>query len=139
VNYQTEVLNAVGSGGQDLLHGDGDDNDDTLPTVNADAGSVDVAKALFKVSINHPVPHHVLKYSQLRKLIRAVRSSPQRRRAWLQDIRDYIKHNGGDATDTAVRELMLILDCPTRWGSTHAMMGKSLSNLCHLYSSTDRL
>ncbi|TBU51222.1 hypothetical protein BD310DRAFT_910797 [Dichomitus squalens] len=62
------------------------------------------------------------KHIQLRKIIRAVRASPQRRQAWLDEVRRHPELVGEDAGD---RPLMLILDVPTRWSSTHQMLRRS--------------
>ncbi|KAF5318983.1 hypothetical protein D9758_018834, partial [Tetrapyrgos nigripes] len=59
----------------------------------------------------------------LRKIVRHVRSSPQRRKTWLQEAKQ--------TTASALRmlppgqqrwHLMLILDVKTRWSSTHQML-----------------
>lgn len=57
---------------------------------------------------------------QLRKIIRAVRSSPQRKRSWLQQVSASLREN---KPETSERALMVILDVKTRWSSTHQMMG----------------
>jgi hypothetical protein len=61
--------------------------------------------------------------SQLRKLIHIVRSSPQRRQAWLQEVALHQQSKGGDSKTA----LMLILDVRTRWSSTHQMLRKFIS------------
>ena len=71
--------------------------------------------------------YHNLK---LRKIVRAVRSSPQRRRAWLNEVNLSLRTTEealADAEQTFVGEkpqiaLMLILDVKTRWSSTHQML-----------------
>ncbi|KAJ6528538.1 hypothetical protein B0H19DRAFT_942319, partial [Mycena capillaripes] len=52
---------------------------------------------------------------QIRKIVRHVRSSPQRRRQWENVVR--ILH-----PDDEQGALMLILDVKTRWSSTHQML-----------------
>jgi hypothetical protein len=49
----------------------------------------------------------------------AVRSSPQRRAAWLNEVNISLRR----AEDAPVKQvaLMLILDVKTRWSSTHQM------------------
>jgi hypothetical protein len=61
---------------------------------------------------------------QLRKIVRAVRSSPQRRQAWFREIK-----LSAEAIDNALYQsaLMLILDVKTRWSSTHQMLRASPS------------
>ena len=64
--------------------------------------------------------HYLL---QIRKIVRSVRSSPQRRAAWLREVRNtYDKIAGGPET-----ALMLILDVKTRWSSTHQMLRELLN------------
>jgi hypothetical protein len=60
--------------------------------------------------------------SQLRKIIRAIRSSPQRKQAWFNQLEATLRGNNGCNRQRAV---MLILDVRTRWSSTHQMMRKS--------------
>jgi hypothetical protein len=52
-------------------------------------------------------------FVELRKVIRAVRSSPQRRQHWYNII---------SPQNIIARVHMLILDVKTRWSSTHQMM-----------------
>ena len=60
------------------------------------------------------------RYSKLRKVIRAVRSSPQRCQQWYQII---------SPTKVVAVIHMLILDVKTRWSSTHQMMS-TFARLC---------
>ena len=57
---------------------------------------------------------------QLRRLVRAIWSSPQRRQAWLWDA---ALHQQSKADDLK-KPLMLILDVPTHWSLTHQMLRK---------------
>jgi hypothetical protein len=50
---------------------------------------------------------------QLRKIVRSVRSSPQRRQNWFVEVA---------RTSPGKPALMLILDVKTRWSSTHQML-----------------
>ena len=59
--------------------------------------------------------------NQLRKIIRAVRSSPQRRQAWLAEVTISLKRIEQALRNTA---LMLIPDVKTWWSSTHQMLRK---------------
>ena len=62
---------------------------------------------------------------QLRKIIRNVRSSPQRRKLWFKEIYVTMNHgNGGDDDESPA--LMLILDVRTQWASTHQMLRRAL-------------
>ncbi len=64
---------------------------------------------------------------QLRKIVRTVRVSPQRRSLWLCVVAESLRTAG-----TSVKPLMLILDVRTRWTSTHQMLRK----LLHLFFSS---
>ncbi|KAJ7730736.1 hypothetical protein B0H16DRAFT_1329813, partial [Mycena metata] len=57
--------------------------------------------------------------SALRKIVRHVRSSPQRRQKWAAEV----------LASGEQKPLMLILDVKTRWSSTHQML-----RLCILFS-----
>jgi hypothetical protein len=60
---------------------------------------------------------------QLRKIIRAIRSSPQRKQAWFKQLEASLHDQDRPKPQ---RSLMLILDVKTRWSSTHQMMRASL-------------
>ncbi|KAJ3004761.1 hypothetical protein NUW54_g4661 [Trametes sanguinea] len=71
-------------------------------------------------------PHHNM-LDALRKVIRAVRASPQRRQAWLAEVkRSLATSTTTPATSDHEAPLMLILDVPTRWSSTHQMLRRAL-------------
>ncbi|KAF5347685.1 hypothetical protein D9758_014867 [Tetrapyrgos nigripes] len=59
----------------------------------------------------------------LRKIVRHVRSSPQRRAAWLRQIDEIYSEDNQEIR--TYKLLMLILDVVTRWGSTHQMMRRA--------------
>ncbi|KAF5360260.1 hypothetical protein D9758_009172 [Tetrapyrgos nigripes] len=59
---------------------------------------------------------------KLRKIIRHVRSSPQRRKTWLKEV---LMANSANENRSEVA-LMLILDVKTRWSSTHQMLRRAL-------------
>ncbi|KAF5319077.1 hypothetical protein D9758_018663 [Tetrapyrgos nigripes] len=63
---------------------------------------------------------------KLRKIVRHVRSSPQRRKTWLQEAKQPLPGSSHVATGTAEMALMLILDVKTRWSSTHQMLRRAL-------------
>ena len=73
-------------------------------------------------------------FLQLRKIVRSVRSSPQRHQAWLSEVNLSLRsteealHGADEAFESTKPEvgLMLILDVKTRWSSTHQMLRKSL-------------
>ena len=52
--------------------------------------------------------------------MRAVCSSPQRRKAWLKEVAMSLEDDNDAANDIPL--LMLILDVKTRWSSTHQML-----------------
>ncbi|KAF9024187.1 hypothetical protein BDZ89DRAFT_954926, partial [Hymenopellis radicata] len=64
--------------------------------------------------------------SSLRKIVVAVRSSPQRKKSWLSQALTWLqsKVQGLNMPSTA---LMLILDVRTRWASTHQMLRTRMS------------
>ncbi|KAF5317589.1 hypothetical protein D9758_018466 [Tetrapyrgos nigripes] len=61
--------------------------------------------------------------AKLRKIVRHVRSSPQRRAAWLRQIDEIYSEDNQEIR--TYKLLMLILDVVTRWGSTHQMMRRA--------------
>ncbi|KAH9008871.1 hypothetical protein EDB83DRAFT_2235051, partial [Lactarius deliciosus] len=56
---------------------------------------------------------------KLRKIIRSVRSSPQRRQIWYQEVE---KINAQIDINEQKSSLILILDVKTQWSSTHQML-----------------
>jgi hypothetical protein len=67
---------------------------------------------------------------KLRKIVKAVRSSPQRRQAWAREIQFTIHLESSDPSkisDGSSALHMLILDVRTRWASTHQMLRTSLT------------
>lgn len=77
---------------------------------------------------------------QLRKIVRAIRSSLQRKESWLAIVADSIKKDiaalkakkvlaalqkaDDEEDDPIIRKVLsLILDMRTRWSSTHQMLG----------------
>ena len=64
--------------------------------------------------------------NQLRAIVRAIRSSPQRRQAWPAEV----KFVRATAPSDDIRILMLILDVKTRWSSTHQMLRANCLQIC---------
>ncbi|OBZ65066.1 putative AC transposase [Grifola frondosa] len=62
---------------------------------------------------------------KLRLIVRTVRSTPQRKQQWLDEVNLSLR-SLGDACDHAEQSLMLILDVVTRWSSTHQMLRRAL-------------
>lgn len=60
---------------------------------------------------------------KLRKIVRAIRSSPQRRQKWFEEIGISRRDMNGQSTETLK---MLILDVRTRWASCHQMCRRAL-------------
>ena len=58
-------------------------------------------------------------FIQLRKIVKAVCSSPQHRQTWAREIQ--VVQGSGVSEDFSA-SLMLILDVRTRWASTHQML-----------------
>ncbi|KAJ7702125.1 hypothetical protein B0H16DRAFT_1347658, partial [Mycena metata] len=90
---------------------DGDDAESIKPT------SI-IGSAVFKVSFFAPEFYVSLITIKLRKIVRHVRSSPQRRKIWQKEVGDV----AAAAPGTIDSVLMLILDVKTRWSSTHQML-----------------
>jgi hypothetical protein len=68
---------------------------------------------------------------KLQKIIRAVRSSPQRWEAWLEEANAFLQKTAAAFNlDLGRAATMLILDVKTRWSSTHQMLRKRYH--CHL-------
>ena len=65
---------------------------------------------------------------QLRNIIRAVRSSPQRREAWLEEANAFLQKAAAAVNvDLGCAATMLIIDVKTRWSSTHQMLHKNFT------------
>jgi hypothetical protein len=61
---------------------------------------------------------------KLRKIVRAVRSSSQRRQSWAREIQ-FVHLEGSNPSkisNDCSASRMLILDVRTRWASTHQML-----------------
>jgi hypothetical protein len=79
-----------------------------------------IALAVWKVCASFSKDSMLTFFAQLRKIVRHVRSSPQRRTSWKETVTNVMKKAG--LTDNV---LMLILDVKTRWSSTHQMLRMS--------------
>ncbi|KAJ8495678.1 hypothetical protein ONZ45_g12768 [Pleurotus djamor] len=88
--------------------GDEDDDDEVPELVEAiDPNTLDLDKISLLVS-------------RLRKIIHSVRSSPQRRGSWLEDVSNALRAK--TLKTQSNNPLMLVLDSKTRWSSTHYML-----------------
>lgn len=113
-----------------LNEDDGIASDEVTDDQDAKAGSVLSAIEKVDFCVQHCRTNLIMdKFWQLRKVIKAVRSSPQHRQSWAREIQ-FIQA-GGNSTDCN-SSLMLILDVRTRWSSTHQMirMFQSSSSQC---------
>ena len=61
-------------------------------------------------------------FIQLHKIVCAVRSSPQQKQSWLNQLESSLCRNDGAESADHQQALMLILDVRTRWSSTHQML-----------------
>jgi len=61
-------------------------------------------------------------FNKLRKIVKAVCSSPQRRQSWAREIQFAQAEGLRSRADESSASLMLILDVRTRWASTHQML-----------------
>ena len=91
------------------------ENEDPAVTVKSAIEKVSKSSCFIKIMIAHV-------QTQLRKVIRAVRSSPQRRQAWYTEVKITLLNLDTSPIKIA---LMLILDVKTRWSSTHQMLRES--------------
>ena len=126
-NYQENVTAPPLSEDDGIASDEGTDNQDGA-TEKADG----VLSAIEKVSFLYSTRYASLTtdaFWQLRKVVKAVRSSPQRRQSWAREIR-FIQA-GGNSTDCNA-SLMLILDVRTRWSSTHQMLRMFSSSCLYL-------
>ncbi|KAJ8515596.1 hypothetical protein ONZ45_g6994 [Pleurotus djamor] len=90
-----------------FLGEDGDDLDDSEATAPKD----DLAEISLSVA-------------RLRRIIRSIRSSPQRRGSWLDEVLNALRTQ--TVSTPSNLPLMLILDSKTRWSSTHYMLRRAL-------------
>ena len=85
-----------------------------------------VLPAVKRVHVTHSFTNWATNnFYKLRKIVRAVRSSPQRRQYWAREIQ-FVQLGGSQASGGCSASLMLILDVRTRWASTHQMLRKLL-------------
>jgi hypothetical protein len=123
-NYQDNVTTPLAREHDNDATGD-DEEDESAADPDTDANVADgVLPAIERVrNVHHcHLPTKQVKHpNQLRKIVKAVRSSPQRRQSWACEIQ-YVQLEGGRISDDCSSSLMLILDVRTRWSSTHQML-----------------
>ncbi|KAI3603582.1 transposase-like protein [Moniliophthora roreri] len=110
--YQDSVTTPVGREHDDDAEAyEENDSDNDLPSLEtvSDSNEEGIGLAVVK----------------LHRIIKTVRSSPQKRHAWKNEIR-LINTSRTAAGEKALPELMLILDVKTRWSSTHQMLRRAL-------------
>ncbi|KAM5546301.1 hypothetical protein V8D89_000427 [Ganoderma adspersum] len=110
-NYQESVTAPVDREHDNELVG----QDDPPEEGESDTAAATTATTASSVTYGHL--HQAIQ--KLRKIIRAIRTSPQRRQAWLEEVR---RHPELVKANTSEMALMLILDVPTRWSSMHSML-----------------
>ena len=95
---------------------------DSMQHIESDIMPANILPALHKVSkIAWLLNYDLRKCMQIWKIVRIVRSSPQRKRQWLDEASLSMQHHHS-TSETTEEALMLILDVKTRWSSTHQML-----------------
>ena len=117
-NYQDNITTPIAHENDDEAEAyDDAGGDDDMGTDAADG----VLSAIQKVSL-HKKSYQLRRETQdllsiqLRKIVKAVRSSPQHRQTWAREIQVV---QGSGVSEDCSASLMLILDVRTRWASTH--------------------
>ncbi|KAJ2928008.1 hypothetical protein H1R20_g9078, partial [Candolleomyces eurysporus] len=64
---------------------------------------------------------------KVRRIVKAVRSSPQQRAAWIEEAAAMIRRQVASDPDAPKTALMLILDVRTRWSSTYQMLCRAIA------------
>ena len=123
--YQDSVTAPLNRDHDDNVGGDVDGLEEDIAAAEASLGEVLTAipKVYFIFGLH--VLDLELIHAQLRNIIRAVRSSPQRREAWLEEVNAFLqKAAAALSVVLGHTATMLILDVKTRWSSTHQMLRK---------------
>lgn len=108
--YQGAITDPLGRDFDDDAVGRYNDDEDSSGSILSAVGKA--GAIIWLVNSTNVAP-------QLRKIIRAIRSSPQRKRTWLSQVDPSSSTHRNNH-----RALMPILDVKTRWSSTHQMMRK---------------
>lgn len=120
--YQDSVTVPLNREYDDDTGGDADGLEEDIAAAEAAFGEVLTAipKVNFAFCISLPLTLTYPYQLQLRNIIRAVRSSPQRREAWLEEANNFLQKTAAALSIVLGRAAtMLILDVKTRWSSTH--------------------
>ena len=106
---------------EDIPQDDDEDSQSSVDNLNG------VLSAIQKMHYSSSYVSLSFTNSQLCKIVMAVRSSPQRRQAWLNKVTISLRQ-----TESALKQvaLILILDVKTRWSSTHQMLREYWSIYC---------
>ncbi len=136
-NYQDSVTAPINHASDDAAVAQDDEDEQDELSLEVDVTS-NVLSAVEKVRVylaKSLLNNNII--TQLRKIIRAVRSSPQRKQNWLHQVAVSQQRKHDD--DPPQRPLTLILDVKTRWSSTHQMMRKSLNSIsrCHIFMAEE--
>ena len=129
--YQDSVTAPLSREHDDDAGGDVDGLDEDIAATEAPLGQV--LTAILKVDFIfglHVWDSELICASQfqLRNIIWAVRSSPQRREAWLEEANAFLQKAAAALSVVLGRAAtMLILDVKTRWSSTHQMLRKAFT------------
>ena len=120
-NYQDNITTPL-SREYDYDATAGDEIDEISTNLDDDANVANgVLPAIEKVDIIQSL-HETIELKQtsnkLRRIVKAVRSSPQRRQAWAREIQ-FAQVEESRVSGDRSASLMLILDVKTRWASTH--------------------
>jgi len=123
-NYQDNITTPL-SREYDYDATAGDEIDEISTNLDDDANVANgVLPAIEKVDIIQSL-HETIELKQtsnkLRRIVKAVRSSPQRRQAWAREIQ-FAQVEESRVSGDRSASLMLILDVKTRWASTHQML-----------------
>jgi len=126
--YQDSVTAPLNREHDDNAGGDVDGSEEDIAAAEAPLGEVLTAipKVDFVLGIHVSDSEliHTCQF-QLRNIIRAVRSSPQRWEAWLEEANTFLQKMATALSVVLGRAAtMLILDVKTRWSSTHQMLRK---------------
>lgn len=126
-NYQDSITAPISRASDDaaVAQDDEDEQGELLLEIDATSNVLSaVEKVCVSIFLNLFLNNNT--FTQLRKIIRAIRSSPQRKQNWLHQVTmsQQCKNNG----DPSQQPLVLILDVKTRWSSTHQMMRKFLNS-----------
>jgi len=129
-NYQDSITAPISCASDDaaVAQDDGDKQGELLLEINATSNILSaIEKVCISIFLNPMLNNNI--FTQLRKIIHAIRSSPQCKQNWLHQVTmsQQSKNNGNPPQ----QPLVLILNVKTQWSSTHQMMHKYLNSTLH--------